>query len=411
MNTSFYIARRLALNEKKTFSRFIIRIAVFAVVLSITVMIIGSAITRGYQEVIQNKFYDCWGHVHITTFLADPSNMNSIESVEYDSSLVKKIEAIPEVKSIAAYTIQSAIIKTKQDMDGLLLKGVCDNKYAFSLQDYIIEGAKINYTDSTYSTDILISKTTSTKLRISVGDHAILYFIINDETQPKARKVKVVGIYKTGLEDYDNLFAICDSRMINHVNNKASSSIQGYEVYLKNKLNKHKIEKEIFDHYIEAPLQTYLIDKRFENVFSWLSMMKMNEQIIILIMLIIAIINMITALLILVLERTQMIGTLKAVGMPNFQIQKIFIYSSMYILSIGLILGTIAGVSLCKFQQHFGFLRLDEQVYYIKTVPIFLDPAVIIAINLIALIICSSLLLIPSFIVKTISPTKALKFN
>ncbi len=411
MNLSFYIARRLALNEKKSFAGFIIRIAILAVSLSIAVMIIGSSITRGYQEVIQDKFYDCWGHIHITTFLADPSNINSEETIEYDSNLVRQMKTVPGIRYISAYTIQSAVLKTKKDIEGLLLKGVAEENNQNPFTRYIIEGRQIGFADSSYSKDILISKATSVKMNLSVGDQAILYFLGKGSSQPSARKIKIAGIYKTGLEDYDNLFAVCDARLINHINRRSMESIHGYEIYVHKKAEKVQIEKELYDKYAQPPLQTYLIDKRFENVFSWLGMMKMNERIIILIMLIIAVINMVTALLILVLERTQMVGILKSLGMKNFQIQRIFIYSSMYILFIGMLAGTGLGIGLCLLQQKFGLLHLDESIYYIKTVPVFLDPVVIIMINLIAFVICTGLLLLPSLIVKTISPTRALKFN
>jgi lipoprotein-releasing system permease protein len=411
MNLSFYIARRLALNEKKIFSGFIIRIAILAVTLSIAVMIIGSAITRGYQEVIQDKFYDCWGHIHITPFLSDPSNLNNEETIEYDSTLVTQLHTVAGIQSVDAYTIQSAILKTKQDIEGLLLKGITKNGNNSINRNYLIDGTAIDFKDSSYSTDLLISKTTAEKLSLSTGDYAILYFLVKDESQPKARKTRISGIYKTGLEDYDNLFAVCDARLINHITKRSKGSIHGYEIYVSRKADKKRIEKTLYDQYVKAPLQTYLIDKRFENVFSWLGMMKMNERIIILIMLIIAIINMVTALLILVLERTQMVGILKSLGMKNFQIQQVFIFSSMYILSLGLLAGTVLGTGLCMLQQRFGFLHLDEGIYYVKTVPVFLDPLIILLINLIAFIICTLLLLIPSLIVKKISPTKALRFN
>ncbi len=411
MNISFYISRRLALNAKKTFSGFIIRIAILAVTLSIAIMIIGSSITRGYQEVIQNKFYDCWGHIHVTTFLADPSNLNNEQTLEYDSSLVRQMKAVPGIKSIAAYTIQSAIIKTPKEIEGVLLKGVYNHSDDYMLKNYLVEGKGITFNDSSYSSDILISKNIAGKLGLYTGDYAILYFLSNSETQPKARKIRISGIYKTGLEDYDNVFAICDAALINHINQKSKSSIHGYEVYVSDKKERNRIEKILYEQYARPPLQTYLIDKRFENVFSWLSMMKMNERIIILIMLIIAVVNMITALLILVLERTQMVGVLKSLGMQNFQIQEIFIYSSLYILTIGMFAGTILGIGLCYLQQKYGFLHLDESIYYVRTVPVFLDTNVILMINFIAFVVCTLLLLIPSLIVKTISPTKALTFN
>ena len=412
MNIPFYIAKRLAFNEKKSFSKFIIRVSTLAVALSISVMIIGSAITRGYQQVIQDKFYDCWGHIHLTTFLADPGNINSQEKFTYDSSMVQKIKSESNIAAIQAYTIQSTILKTKSDIEGILMKGVDLHEPSLNFKKYIIEGNNIQSNDlNAYSTEILISRSIASKLSIIVGDQVLLYFLIQEDEQPKVRKVKIVGIYKTGLEDYDNLFGLCDTRLINHINKRSEETIQGIEIYVKDTKKRLATERLLFNKYSEAPMQTYLIEKRFENVFSWLSMMKMNEQIILLIMFVIALVNMITALLILIMERTRMIGVLKSIGMSIMKIQSIFIYSCMSILLSGMLIGTVFGVSICLIQQKFGLLRLNESTYYIKTVPIYIDAILVLFINLGFLIICIALLFIPSFIIKNISPTKALKFN
>jgi lipoprotein-releasing system permease protein len=411
MNTSWFIARRLAVNEKRSFSRFIIRLAISAVALSTAVMIIGSSITRGYQEVIRQKFYSCWGQIHITNFLTDPNDLNSYETFASDSTLIDNIQSLKGVETVETYTIQSGILKTKDELEGLLLKGINTRSSAHPIESYLVSGSGISVNDTTYSTDVLLSKTVATLLKLNAGDQAILYFMMNDQASPKARKVRVAGIYNTGLEDFDKLFAICDSRMINHICGRDEQQINGYEVYTKKGFDQKKIESDIFNRYTHEPLHTYLLEHRFENVFSWLGMMKMNERIIILIMLLIAIINMITALLILVMERTTMIGVLKSMGMLHRDIRRVFIYSSLFILLIGLSLGTTIGVMLCFLQQRFGFLKLDESTYYVKTVPIYLDPIIILGINLIALIICTLLLIVPSVIVNTISPTKALKFT
>lgn len=409
MNTPWHISLRLALNENRTFSRFIIRLAIVAAALSTAVMILGSAITRGYQEVIHQKFYDCWGQIHITPFLADPNNLNSYEVFQYDSSMVQRMRNVQGIKAVESFTIQSAIVKTANDMEGLLLKGIGPQHPASG--QYLVQGNPLRFTDSLYSTDILISLNTARQLALNSGDQALLYFLTDPNTPPVARKVNIRGIYNTGLEEYDKLFALCDNRLINHVCRRSGQSVNGYEVYLQPGANEKKIEKELFEQYVKPPLQTYLLSQRFENVFSWLDMMKMNERIIILIMMIIAIINMVTALLILVLERTRMIGILTSLGMTPFGIQSIFIFSSLYILAIGLCAGTLLGTGLGLIQKHFGLLHLDEKTYYIKTVPVALDPLIIAGINLASLLVCAALLLIPSFIIKTISPTRALKFD
>jgi lipoprotein-releasing system permease protein len=410
MNLSFFIANRIAFNKRSSFSAFIVRIAITAVTLSVAVMIIGTAVTQGYQHVISQKFYDCWGHIHVTNFLPEAGSILNDEKIEYDSNLVKKIEQTPGVKMVSPYSIQSAIFKTKEDMDGILLKGIQSQHAVSALSPYLIKGSTLDFKD-TSSNEILISEYTSKLLSLNVSDKPILYFITKDQYQPKARKVKIKGIFKTGLEDYDKLFAICNASLIQEVNNEDATVIQGYEVYLITSEETELIQQKIYEEYLSPPLQTYTLQQRFSSVFSWLSMMKVNERIIIIIMMIIAVINMITALLILILERTQMVGIFKSIGMSNSQIRSIFIINSLQIAGLGILFGSILGISICLLQQHFGFFTLNESTYYVKQVPIYLQWTTIIYILLLTFITCFILLLIPSYIIKTIRPVKALKFN
>ncbi len=411
MNISFFIANKIAFNQKKSFSSFIIRIAIIAIALSTSVMIIGTAITKGYQKVISEKFYNSWGHIHITNFLPDPDHMLNDEKMTVDSSLIKKLTAIKEIKSVHTSSMQSCLLKTKEDMEGLLLKGL-DNEHSNLLSgDYLLEGRKIGFKKEGYSDDIIISKSIADKLQLKTDEKVILYFINKNEYIPRARKVNIAGIYSTGLEDMDNRIVLCDNRLINHINNDSVNMIQGYEIYLYDKQKTAETEKYIFDNVIDAPLQTYTIEKRFSGIFSWLGMMKMNERIIITIMLIIAVINMITALLILIMERTQMIGILKSLGMPNHKIRNVFLYTSFYIISTGVGIGAVVGIGLCILQNKSGLISLDESIYYIDKVPIHLDFYTVAAILAGTILVCLSLLLIPMIIIRNILPTKALKFN
>nr|MBP6315736.1 ABC transporter permease [Chitinophagaceae bacterium] len=411
MNISFFIANKIAFQQKKSFSSFIVKIAIIAIALSTGVMIVGTAITKGYQKVISEKFYDCWGEIHITNFLPDPSHILNDEKFDTDSTLIKNIAALKEVKSVHTYSIQSCLLKTKESMESILLKGLDNAESKLLSPEYLIEGEKISFEKDKFSEQIILSKTTADKLQLKVNDRVVIYFLHKNEYQPKARKVRIVGIYQTGLEDYDNHFILCDGRLINHINNDSSQKIQGYEIYLHDHTTTQVVEKNIFENFIDAPLQIYPIEKRFANIFSWLEMMKMNELIIVLIMLIIAVINMITALLILIMERTQMIGILKSLGMPNAGIRNIFMYTSFYIISAGVLMGALLGVGLCLLQAHFGIISLDEAVYYVNKVPIYLEPSTVASIIVGTILICLSLLLIPIYIIRTISPTKALKFN
>lgn len=411
MNLSLLIAKRISVYEKKSFSLFISRISILAITLSVAVMIIGTAITRGYQEHISQKFYDCWGHLHITNFMPDPSNILSEDKLEYSETLVYHLMKTPHIKSVQPYTLQSSIIKTNEGIEGVILKGLYDEKSTQTLKYFIIEGRAIQFIKDSFLNEIMISKTMANNLNLKLNDKFILYFFSGNNFQPRARKVNIVGIFNTGLEEYDKAFALCDSRFINHVNKEPNTTIQGYELTLDNIKNSAKAEKEIFDKYLEAPLEIYSLEKRFGNVFSWLDMMKMNERIIVIIMMIIAMINMISALLILILERTPMVGILKSLGMTNLKIQSIFLYSSLYIISVGILFGTILGIGLSYLQIKFGFLKLDEATYYINKVPIALHAENIALIIFSTTLICLSILIFPSLLVRKISPTKAINFK
>lgn len=410
MKLSLFIANRIAFNEQNSFSRFIVRIAIIAITLSVSVMIVGTSITQGYQEVISNKFYNCWGHIHVTNFLPDASSLLNDEKIIYDENLVKNINSISEVKLVQPYSIQSCIAKSKTDMEGLLLKGISNNESFEKIHNYLSKGELINFSD-TSDYQLLLSQHTCDNLGLKIGDKLILYFLNKNQFQPKARKTIVKGIFNTGLEDYDKLFAICDARLIHAINQDSANTIQGYEIYLNTPTKADQIQQEIYDNFLTPPLQTYTLQQRFASVFSWLGMMKMNERIIIIIMLIIAIINMITALLILILERTQMIGMLKSMGMKNAAIQKIFLINSTQIIAIGVTFGTIIGIGICLLQKYAGIIKLDEATYYVKTVPIAMHIQNILWIDTITIISCVVLLLIPSYIIKSITPVKALKFN
>lgn len=410
MNTPFFIAGKLAFREKKSFSSFIIQLAFVAVSLSVCIMIIGTAITQGYQRVIGAKFNDCWGHLHITNYLPDPSNLLSDEKITLDPHFLSMAAKVPHVAQIYPYSIQSCISKSSSDMEGLLLKGINASNHLTQFSKYILQGSSIKFKSGTFSNDILLSNHTAQLLNVKLGETLLLYFLNKNEYQPKVRKVHIVGIFNTGLEDYDKLFAICDAGLIHSVNDDSASIIQGYEVYVDQLPNIKTVEHDLLQ-MIEAPLEVYPLEKRFANVFSWLQLMKTNEIVIVTIMLIIAIINMMTAFLVLIMERTKMIGLLKSVGMPNFQVMKIFIYSSTYIVLLGTISGTLLALILCKLQEHFGLIQLAESTYYIKQVPIYLNWSTIIIINLGTVLLCVLLLFIPAFIIRKISPTKALLFN
>ncbi len=411
MNLALSIAKKIAFGERKTFSVFIIRIAIGAVALSVAVMLIGISLIHGFQQTIKNKFFENWGHLQVINFKEDANNFNDNVIITLNNALMLKIKQHENVSSINTFLLQGAIAKNADEPEGILLKGI-DKNYNWNVfKTYLKQGRLISYSDSIYNKEIILSRNLIKKLKTKVGNFILLYFLNQNESTPRIRKVKIVGEYQTGLEEYDNSIAICDSRMIQQVLNLTEDKIHGYEIHLKDLTKIEKSKSEIFDNYVEPPLHVYSIKERFESIFSWLNMMKANEKLLIVIMLIVSIMNMITAILILILERTTMIGTLKTLGMTNFSIQKIFIYSSAYIVFWGLLIGNVLGYLLCFLQYKFGLIQLNESIYYIKKAPIVFEWSTFIFINSITLISILLLLFIPTIIIKNISSTKAIKLH
>jgi lipoprotein-releasing system permease protein len=410
MNLSWLIAKRIMRTERRSFSAFISRVAITAVALSVCVMILGSAITQGYQHEISKKFYDSWGHIHITNYLPDPSALLNDEKFVRDSVLENQLHRNTAIQSIRTYNLQSAILKTTNSMEGILLKGVEVKSMASWNSNFIVEGKGMEMNGTSYSTDIIISQTLASKLLLKVGDRCLVYAVDANDFKPKARKVTITGIYKTGLEEYDKLLVISDQRMIQHMNHEPAELIQGYEIFLQPGSNKEKTE-EVIANQLQGAMEVYTIEKRFSGIFSWLGMMRTNETIIIGIMMIIACINMITALLILILERIHMIGILKSMGMPNVSIRKIFIYSSSYIVLLGVSIGVVAAVLLIVLQQKFGLIELNEASYYVKTMPVYLNMVMVLKIVGITLLCCISILGVSSFLVNKLNPIRAIRFT
>lgn len=413
MMLSYAIARRLRMYKSKTFTAFIIKVAIVAVALSTTVMILGTAITRGYQQLISKKFYEAWGQIHITHLLPDPGSFLNEEKMMIDSNLIQHIyNNIPQVASIHSYGMQTCLLKTNNDLEGVFIKAVDNDKSNLLQKEYIIKGNAIQFeNDTTNIFQLVVSQNIAQKLSIDTGMNLLIYFVSPEENIPKARKAIIKGIYKTGLEDYDNHIVICNLAQLNKINNEAQGTIKGYELYLNENVSSIDIKNTLENEYIELPVKAYRIEERFDNIFSWLSLMKMNERVIIIIMFVIAVINMMTAILVLILERTRMIGILKAMGMQNISIEKIFLWSSIYIMLKGILIGLVLALLLCYAQYTWGIVKLDEAIYYVNQVPIYIDIYVVLTIVFGSIFMCALLLVIPVWVVKYISPIKAIRFQ
>ena len=443
MNITHFIARRVALSEQKTFSRLIIRIAIAAVAISVAVMIVATALIAGFKEEIRAKIFGFWGHIHITEpnithSLVDlaPIDMNQdfypkitevgpISFFEDDEFMGREFSREKMTKGginhIQVFALKPGMIQFKDEIEGIILKGVGPDYDWTFLEKYIQEGRPLDLAANTATTtdslpggdiskEILISRQTADRLQIGIGDEFIVNFVEEKGSQLK-RKFTVAGIYKTGLEEYDRKFALVDIQQIQRLMRWKSNQISGFEVLLDNIEDLEAFDEYIFYDIIPNNLYSESIRKKTPEIFDWLDLQNVNEVVILGLMITVAIINMMTALLILILERTNMIGTLKALGSSNWDIRKIFLFYAGYIIVMGLFWGNLIGLLICFIQDKFELIRLSEADYYLSVAPVHVNLWTVLVLNLGSLLIILLFLIIPSYLITRISPVKAIRFK
>ena len=433
MNLEYFIASRVAASGQQSFSRLIIRIAVVAVALSITVMIVAMALIAGFKKEISEKIFGFWGHIHITDTNINRSlldvypiklnqdfypSLDTIDKINFRETVEIPIlgtsyerlrTTTGGIRHIQGVAMNPGIIKAKEEIEGIILKGIGKDFDWEFMQRYLVEGKKITMPDSAASSDILISQQTANRLKVGVGDNFRIHFVENNEQL--IRRFEVCGIYKTGLEEYDQKFALVDIRKIQQLLKWSENEVSSFEVFIDDVDDLFPLTEHIYFDHIPNSLYAETIKEKLPEIFEWLELQDINEIVILSLMLIVALINMITALIILILERTNMIGVLKAMGSSNWSIQKIFLYYAAYIIGIGLFWGNLIGIGLCLLQKHFQFIRLSEANYYLSVAPIELNFLSIALLNIGTLAIILLCLILPSYLVTTISPVKAIRFK
>ena len=365
-------------------------------------MILSVTIVTGFQQEISNKVTGFMSHIKISGF-----NMNNSfeeDPISTTQINIKKLQAIEGVKHIQPYAYKAGILKSKSDIQGVVLKGV-DSTYDWSfLKDKIVEG-KLPQFDSS-STEVLISKSMSKKLDLKVDDSFLLFFIQEDK---KVRKMTISGIYNTGLsEDFDNLYVIGDLKLIQKINNWKADDVGGYEVII-NDFNKLNTVSENIYNQIGYKYNTQTVVEEYPQIFNWLELQNLNVIVIITLITLVAGITMISTLFILVIENSKQIGLLKAMGSPDILIRKTFLYVSFSILSKGILIGNIIGIGLAYLQHHYKLIKLEESSYYITSVPVNFTISGIIIINISTIVICVLMMIIPSNAVSKINPIKVLQ--
>jgi len=398
--------------EGGSFSRSIVGIAMFGIAVSLAVMIVAVAIVTGFKKEISSKVTGFGAHIQILNL---DSNL-SYETAPVPGNLasVEKLKQISGIKNVQPFAIKAGIIKTSDEIHGAVLKGI-DGSYDWTfIQKNLSEGTLFRVNDSARTDKVVLSGSTARLLKLGVGDRFTMYFI---QDPPRARTFTISGIYNTSLEQFDLLYIFADIKQVQRLNNWDEGQVSGYEVLINKMEDLPKLAEEVREQvafeFLDdgSRLKVETITQKNTQIFDWLNLQDMNVVVLIILMLLVAGFNMISGLLILILERTNMIGILKALGTNNISIRKIFMYQSSYLALLGLLWGNLFGLGICLAQKYLNLISLDPASYYLDTVPINLNPVHLVILNVGTMMITFLFLLIPSSIIARISPDKSIRYN
>jgi len=417
MNTELFISRRLFFEKsnKKFLSQKIIRIALVGIALGLAVMIISVGVVTGFKNEIRNKVIGFGSHIQVVNF--DSNNSFETQPVSKKQPFLEELKTLGGVSQVQVFATKPGMIKTDEYIQGIVFKGV-DSGYDWNFfSNNLVEGNLPVISDSVRSDEILISGQVSKLLEVTVGDRVVLYFINEDESNPRMLQLTICGLYNTGMEEFDNLFVLGDLPQVQRLNNWQPDQISGFEIVISDFSRIDEIEQDVrntvLDYSIEndAILRTTNITREYPQIFDWLSILDMNVWIILFLMAVVAGFNMISGLLVLILERSKMIGVLKALGSPNWSIRKVFLYLSVFLTSRGMIWGNAIGIGFIVVQNYFEVLKLNPATYYVDVVPVNFSLFYIVLLNMGTIVATTLMLVVPSYLVSKISPEKTIRFD
>lgn len=395
------------LRQKGRFSAFIIRLAIVATALSVATMIIAMAMIVGFKKQISQNIYNYWGNVHVTQY--NPyGSIIAPEPLTRNTNVEDQIKALPEVVSMSPYAIRPGILNANELMEGVQLKGV-DAGYDFAS----VNSKGLNFADSSYSKEIILSKTIMNRLKLQEGDKLLIYFIEPNTVSPRIRRLTVAGSYHTGMEDIDKNYVLCDVRFLQRINQWQPDEINGYQLKLADPEQSAAVADHIFEYILprETRLTTNTMQDIFPGIFDWLKLLDTNAVVVLAIMAIVAIINLVAALLILIVNQARMVGLLKTLGMAEAQMRQIFLYHASLIGLAGIALGNILAIGLCVLQQQTHFLKLSESGYSMQYVPVHIVWWHPIVISVCTMVLCILCMWIPTLYIRRVQPAKVLQFK
>lgn len=414
MKPEYFIAQKIQSGgvSGKRFAGPVLQVAVAGIVLGMVVMILSIAIGSGFKKEIREKIIGFGSHIQVVSY--DYNLSFETNPIPHDSSLVTSLLALNGVRNVQRFATKPGLIKTENEMQGVVLKGIGPEYDLSFFTKILVKGTLPKYSNDSTSVEILISNELSSMLQIGVGEDVAMYFF---QDQIRARRFTVSGIYNSNLPDLDKLFVVADIRQIQRLNNWNFNQIAGYEIQIDDYNRMDKIGDDVYEassmHLFkdETMLLTRTIRQAQPQIFGWLDLLDMNIAVIIILIILVAGFNMISGLLILILERTNMIGILKSIGMANWPLRKTFLYLSLHIAIRGLVIGNIIGLGLCFLQQKFGIIKLDPANYFLETVPISINPLHMILLNLGAMLAIFLMMIGPSYLAARISPVRAILFD
>jgi len=411
VNFEFFIARRIVASKdyKSSISAPIIKIAIAAIALGVVIMLISIATGVGLQKKIRDKVSAFNGDIIISNFDSNFSD-DSQAPISKQQDFYPTFTDVEGIKHIQVTASKGGVIRTPTDFEGVVVKGVGDDYNWEFFDEYLVEGRLPNYKDK-LNDEILLSSYLANRLNFELGDKVSTFFLQEEsEQKTRTRGFTITGIYNSGFQEFDEQFLLADIRHIQRLNRWKKDEVGAFEVFVTDFDDIRNIGNQVYDA-TPSTLNSITIRDKYATIFEWLDLFDFNIVLIIGIMILIAGINMITALLVLILERTQMIGILKAMGTTDWGVRKVFLYNAAYIISIGLLWGNAIGIGLLLLQKYGKLITLDPDTYYVTEAPIYLDVSYVLILNVGVLLLCLLMLLIPSYIITKISPVKAIRFE
>ncbi|MBG8551947.1 ABC transporter permease [Hymenobacter sp. BT594] len=404
MNVSRYISHKIDGADAGSFTSTVTKIAIVSIALGVAVMIVSFSILEGFRNEIQNKIFSFGSHLTISKY--DNNNSLEVEPIG-NVQLLNDLKRFPEVQSTQPFARKTAIIKTREEVLGVVLKGIDERQSPSLMRQNLVDGKFLSFPDTAASDQVLLSRKVADKLRLKVGDDALFYFIQNP---PRVRRFVVSGIYQTGLDEFDEVYVIGDIRQIRELNAWPDTLVGGMEVVLKDFKQLDPVADNLYEN-LRYDLKLDKITDEYAQLFDWLQLLNRNVVIFLLLIVFVATFNMVATIFIMILERTNMIGVLKAIGATDNQIRSMFFFRGLNLAIRGIFYGNLAGLGFCAIQYFFHIIPLDPENYYMDRVPIYWDPLIIVVLNVATFLMSLLAVLLPTYLISRIKPVVAIKFD